>query len=232
MPGLDTNIGAKRAREARVALGLAAAEPLDVLAVVEERAGLPVIVASLPDGIAGCCFRDGARAVVWVNGEQPLVRQRFTLAHELGHVRIGHAVSMNVDKVEVLAGETRDAREVQANAFAAELLAPRAGVVELVSGEPGLEAVVAIAARFGISTLAALYRLGTLGLTTRLERLRGELEEGLQAHFDVPPYDDALARIDALPRLSPSLAGSRLAAMLEGTAPAAGFDLLGLGDSA
>jgi Zn-dependent peptidase ImmA (M78 family) len=221
VPGKDTNIGAKRAREARKALGLPVDEPLDVLAVVEERAGLPVIVASLPDGIAGGCFRAGERAVLWVNGDQPLVRQRFTLAHELGHVRCGHAVTMNVDKVEVLAGETRDAREVQANAFAAELLAPRAGVEALVDGEPGLDTVVSIAGRFGISTLAALYRLSTLRLTTRVERLRAELEEGLTTFLDRPPYEDSLSRVTTLPHLSPALASSRLATMPEA--------LLGLG---
>jgi Zn-dependent peptidase ImmA (M78 family) len=220
MPGRDTNIGAKRAREAREALGLPAAEPIDLLTVVEEAAGLPVIVAPLPDDIAGGCFRAAEGSVLWVNGDQPHVRQRFTLAHELGHVRCGHGVSMNVDAVAVLAGDTRDPREVQANAFAAELLAPRAGVAELVDGEPGLETVVEIAARFGISTVAALYRLSTLGLTTRVERLKGELDEGLQAHFERPPYEDALAHVGVLPRLSPSLAGSRLAAMLD-----AGLDL-------
>lgn len=221
VPGKDTNIGAKRARETRAALGLGAGEPLDVLAVVEQRAGLPVIVASLPDEIAGGCFRAGERAVLWVNGDQPLVRGRFTLAHELGHVMCGHELGMNVHAVSVLAGETRDAREVQANAFAAELLAPRAGVEAMVDGEPGLEAVVDIAARFGISTLAALYRLGTLRLSSRVERLRGELEQGLTVHFDRAPFDDTLARIAELPRLSPALQGSRLAAM-----PGA---LLGLG---
>jgi Zn-dependent peptidase ImmA (M78 family) len=218
MPGMDTNIGAKRARESRAALGLAAAAPLDVLAVVEQAAGLPVVVARLPDGIAGCCWRDGARTLLWVNGDQPHVRQRFTLAHELGHVRLGHAVTLNVDAVSVLAGDTRDAREVQANAFAAEFLAPRAGVVALVDGEPGLETVVDIAARFGISTLAALYRLATLRLSTRVERLRGELEEGLAAHFERPAYEDALSRVGALPRLSPALAGSRLATMSDALA--------------
>jgi Zn-dependent peptidase ImmA (M78 family) len=215
MPGRDTNVGAKRARETRSALGLGACEPIDILAVAEERARLGVVVASLPDEIAGGCFRAGERAVLWVNGDQPLVRQRFTLAHELGHVRLAHEAGMNVDKVSVLAGETRDAREVQANAFAAELLAPRAGVEALVDGEPGLEAVVAVAARFGISTLAALYRLSTLRLTSRVERLRGELEEGLAALFERRPYADRLGEITALPRLSPALEGSRLAAMPE-----------------
>jgi Zn-dependent peptidase ImmA (M78 family) len=215
MPGRDTNIGAKRARDTRAALGVAPDAPLDVLALVEERAGVPVIVASLPDPIAGGCYRAGGAAVLWVNGDQPLVRQRFTLAHELGHVRLAHEVGMNVDAVAVLAGETRDAREVQANAFAAELLAPRAGVMAMIDGEPGLETVVDVAARYGISNLAALYRLSTLGLSARVERLREELEEGLAAHFERPAYRDRLASIRSLPRLSPAIAGSRLAEMTD-----------------
>jgi hypothetical protein len=226
MPGKDTNIGAKRARDTRAALGLPAADPVDVLAVVETRAALPVIVARLPEGIAGACWRDGPGAVLWVNGDQPVVRQRFTLGHELGHVRCGHPATP-VDAVAVLAGDTHDPREVQANAFAAEFLAPRAGVDALVDGEPDLETVVRIAGRFGISTAAALFRLRTLGLTTRFERLRRELDDGLHRYLDPPPHEDALSRIDALPRLSPALAGSHLAAMLAGTAPAQGLGLLG-----
>jgi hypothetical protein len=182
-----------------------------VLEVAESRAGVPVAVAALPDEIAGCCWRDGERALLWVNGAQALVRRRFTLAHELGHLRLGHG-GTPVDSAAILAGDTRDPREVQANAFAAELLAPRAGVRAMVSGEPGLETVAAIAGRYGISMLAALYRLVTLRLTTRADRLRAELEDGLGAWLNVPPFDDGLARV-VMPRLPP---GSALAAALEG----------------
>jgi Zn-dependent peptidase ImmA (M78 family) len=217
VPGRDTNIGAKRARDTREALGLDAAAPIDVLAVAEQRALVPVAVAPLPDAIAGCCWRDGTRSLLWVNGAQALVRQRFTLAHELGHLRLGHGGAIPPDSVAVLAGDTRDPREVQANAFAAELLAPRAGVTGMVTGEPGLEIVAAIAGRYGISTLAALYRLVTLRLTTRAERLLQELDDGLVTWFDVPPYDDGLART-VMPRLPE---GSALAAALHGDASVA-----------
>ena len=217
MPGLDTNVGAKRARDTRAALGLDPAAPLDVLAVAEQRADVPVLVARLPDAVAGCCWRDGERALLWVNGAQPLVRQRFTLAHELGHLRIGHAGRIPVDSVAVLAGDTRDPREVQANAFAAELLAPRAGVTEMVGGEPGLEDVVRMAARFGISPLAAFFRLTTLGLTARPERLRRELDDGMgeqvRAYLDLPAFADGLSGVSELPRVPE---GSALAAALAG----------------
>jgi Zn-dependent peptidase ImmA (M78 family) len=84
-----------------------------------------------------------------------------------------------VETFVTLAGKRTDSREVQANAFAAELLAPAAGVTALIGGvEPGLEKVVQVAARFGISTIAALYRLNSLGLTARYEELADRIGDG------------------------------------------------------
>jgi len=245
MAGKDTNTGAKRAREARAELGLAAEAPVGcVLTLVEDRLGLPVVFAALPDGIAGCCWREGDRVVLWVNGTDAVVRQRFTLAHELGHVRCGHDDHVPVETFETLGGKTTDSREVQANAFAAELLAPPAGVRAAVDGEPTLEDVVRIAAHFGISTIAALFRLNTLRLTGRYATLKREIDEGLQdevwARLQPEVVDDAIAGLDpaALPRLSPALDGSALAALAAGAvsiaeaATAAGCEPAQLADGA
>jgi Zn-dependent peptidase ImmA (M78 family) len=221
--GRDTNIGAKRARELHAELGLAPEQPVgSLLTLVEERLALPVAVAALPDAIAGCCWRDGDRTVLWVNGRHPPVRMRFTLAHEVGHVRCGHDAGVAVDTYETLGGRSTDAREVQANAFAAELLAPAAGVRAMLDAEPTLEDVVRIAARYGISPIAALFRLGTLGLSRRIDALRGEIDDGLVAdvrqRIDVPPFADEIAAIgpDDLPRLSPAIAGGALGAIAAG----------------
>lgn len=224
MAGRDTNIGAKRARDLRPELGLEPGAPVAcLLSMVEETLGLPVVIAALPEGIAGCCWRDGGRVVLWVNGTQAVVRQRFTLAHELGHVRCGHDEHVPVDTFETLAGRTTDAREIQANAFAAELLAPKAGVTAPVEDrEPTLDDVVTIAARFGISAIAALYRLNTLELTSRYAVLKQEIDQGL--HLAVwerlapGRIEDAIAAIDgaALPRVSPALRASALAGVIAG----------------
>jgi Zn-dependent peptidase ImmA (M78 family) len=221
MPGKDTNTGAKRAREARDALGLGAAAPLECLLATVEDAGIPVIVARMPMGLAGCCWREGERVLLWVNGDHVAARQRFTLAHEFGHVRCGHEAGLPiVDSVSTLGGFTGDPREVQANAFAAEFLAPRAGVEALVDGDPGLEDIVRISANFGVSAIAALFRLRTLGLTSRFERLQDEVGEGLhdqvRDYLDLPAFADGLSGIEDLPRIPPALAGSALAALLAG----------------
>ncbi|MEA2155724.1 MAG: hypothetical protein QOE11_1864 [Solirubrobacteraceae bacterium] len=224
MAGKDTNIGAKRARDTRAALGIDAAAPVGcVLTVVERDLGLPVVVAALPQGIAGCCWREGGRTVLWVNGTQAAVRQRFTLAHELGHVHCRHDADLPVETFATIGGKSRDSREVQANAFAAELLAPADGVRALLRGEPSLEDVVLIAARYGISAIAALYRLNSLGLTGRYEVLKRELADGLHESLWqwVAPEAvvDAISALDAasLPRLSPVLRRSALAGVAGGS---------------
>lgn len=206
-------------------LNLDAAAPLGcVLTVVERELGLPVVVAALPQGIAGCCWRDGDRTVLWVNGTQAAVRQRFTLAHEVGHVRCGHDADVPVETIETIGGKSTDSREIQANAFAAELLAPADGIRASIPGEPSLEDVVLIAARFGISTIAALYRLNSLGLTGRYAALKQEITDGLdEALWDwIAPevVVDAIAAIDpaSLPRLSPVLEHSALAAVADHSA--------------
>src|SRR5919108_3891488 len=82
---------------------------------------------------------------VVVNADHPATRQRFTAAHELGHVRLGHvALEPACLDLEPGAGPPRRLtpaqvanavyaertrlQEVEANEFAAELLAPRAWV--------------------------------------------------------------------------------------------------------
>ena len=227
MASENTNRGAKRAREAREALELPADAPLRcLLTVVEERARLPVIVADLPRHVAGACYRDGKHAVLWVNGTQPVVRQRFTLAHELAHAWCGHDGAGVVDTVETLSGRTTNAYEIQANAFAAEFLVPRACLEEVVESEPTLEEVVIIAAHCGVSAIVVVYRLKQLEMASeqRLERLEDEVAQGLHeqvaGRVAARRIDDRLAGIrNALPYLSPALEGTHLGARMRGDAP-------------
>jgi Zn-dependent peptidase ImmA (M78 family) len=229
MASIDGNRGAKRAREARVALGLDPAAPLRcLLTVVEERAGHPVVVTALPGEIGGACFNDGDGAVLWVNGarSQSPQRRRFTLAHELGHAWCGHDGSVEVDTFETLNGKTSSPYEVQANAFAAEFLVPRAGLDEVITREPTLEDTVVVSTHFGVSAIMVVYRFKQLGLVSeqRAEQLEAEIEDKLHlkvtGELDLRPRKDRLARIEHLPYLSPALEDTALAAALRGDGPA------------
>jgi Zn-dependent peptidase ImmA (M78 family) len=228
--GLHSNRGAKRAREARRALGLPADTPLEcVLTEVEERAGVPAVFLALDSEVAGWYV---PAPLIFLNGDQPSVRLRFTLAHELGHHWMEHG--QMVDSVEKLY-DRLDPKEVEANAFAAEFLTQKAAVQRFVDGEEGgkvsLDLVVRLAALFGISAQAALIRLHTADVlpTGQLfDRLNGEIEEGLHlmlAHtLGLTDKADGIARArEQIPRVPSALGASPMAAFLAGKTDVAGL---------
>jgi Zn-dependent peptidase ImmA (M78 family) len=226
MPSEHSNRGAKRAREARAALGLDPAAPVAcLLTLVEEQAGLPVVVAGLPAGVAGACYRHANAAILWVNGAQGHPRQRFTLAHELAHVWCRHDGRLEVDTFATLGGRTTNPYEVQANAFAAEFLVPKAGVTDLISEQPTLDEVVTLANGYGVNPIVVVFRLRQLSVADDelIDRLQAEVEEQLDVaiadRLGLSPRIDRLAQIDALPYLSSRLRGTQLEAGLNGRSP-------------
>lgn len=57
--------------------------------------------------------------IVEFNDKHPVVRKRFSVAHEIGHLILGHSI-----KNDIFSYSTKDATEVEANIFASELLMP------------------------------------------------------------------------------------------------------------
>jgi Zn-dependent peptidase ImmA (M78 family) len=106
--------------------------------------------------------------VIGVNASHPSARRRFTIAHELGHVLLLAHDDLHVDGKLMLRDATssqgNDRREIEANAFAAELLMP----VEMLRHEIVLRGgidldddrdVGGLARIFGVSVQALLIRL-------------------------------------------------------------------------
>lgn len=194
----------KRARELRVELGLGEDGPLaDLFLAVRDGVGLKVVVIPMDEGSAGAYVQHPAGPVVFVNIGQAAVRQRFTLAHELGHHRL-HGDD-ELDAVTDL-HDVSDPREGEANFFAAEFLAPRPALEAFVARDDshGLERIVRLGCEFGMSAHAALYRLNTWNLLTEhepLDRLKREIDEHLHLtlrdHLGLSDVDDTLGRGDA-----------------------------------
>jgi hypothetical protein len=103
------------------------------------------------------------RRVVLRAGEAP-VRQRFTLAHEVGHwvcqVQEGHDAPVYCRAADLAPGTDRTL-EREANVFAAELLMPEPAVR---AEWPRAESTEALARRFGVSEEAMGWRLYNLGV--------------------------------------------------------------------
>jgi len=124
-------------------------------------------------GMVHC--RPGGGGVIGVNSEHSKTRQRFTIAHELGHLLLHADEEFHIDEKRPLArrdavsSQATDPREIEANQFAAELLMPaalvRSSVESLIEEDPEVsveEAIDELARAYRVSTVAMTYRLTNL----------------------------------------------------------------------
>ena len=132
--------------------------------LVEDIFGADVAVAELGVGFDGlAASSDTAKLIVLATSQIP-GRQRFTLAHELGHLLAGdHGVHLDKDIFD--RAQQKDPSEMRANAFAATFLMPETILRERV-GRSGLtEAGFAqLACDLLVSPATLAYRLLTLRL--------------------------------------------------------------------
>ncbi len=135
------------------------------------RLSVPVYEWEFPDEISGVYFSGGDIACIGVNQAHPYVRQRFTVAHELGHLVFTADRDLFVDFAEIetvawLQDRTQQALETKANQFAADLLMPRLWIQRDVNLQ-GPD-VTLLARRYGVSEQALWLRLLTLKLVDEI----------------------------------------------------------------
>lgn len=127
--------------------------------------GVRVIKHILPDALSGAILETEDGPVIAVNSKQSGGRQRFTVAHELGHHLLRHHDRFHVDlSAHTEVGEPPGynwMHERQANDFAANLLMPANMVREAAETA---ESPRALASRFKVSPMAMSYRLTNLGV--------------------------------------------------------------------
>jgi Zn-dependent peptidase ImmA (M78 family) len=119
------------------------------------------------DALSGFLLHIGDTPVIGVNALHPDGRQRFTLAHELGHLVLGHHADFHIDLFSpVSAGDPPEydwRHERAANVFAASLLMPASLVRrDRVDGNQSLSV---LARRYKVSEEAMGIRLIVLGLS-------------------------------------------------------------------
>ena len=165
-PSQDGEIGPRDiARRVRAGLALAEGPVQDLTAAVED-AGVVVLSWDLGS-------RQGDAVSQWLAGHRPIVlmysaapgdRQRFSLAHELGHA--------------VMHTEPVDRQEEQADQFASELLMP-AKAIRAELSNLDMPALARLKARWGVSMAALIRRARDLGAISdyRYKELNIELSK-------------------------------------------------------
>jgi Zn-dependent peptidase ImmA (M78 family) len=160
----------------RLALG---DDAVDLEAVAAQRDALVFRRPFGDDAPDGMYAFDGEHAVIVVNAAKPPQRQRFTLAHELGHHEL-HRVRGPTRIVDADVWSTtgpdgvKDPDEVAANAFAAHLLLPRTGIEQTLGSRRNrqvtVDVLVELVQRFRVSWEMACWRLYNERFVRRADR--------------------------------------------------------------
>jgi Zn-dependent peptidase ImmA (M78 family)/predicted secreted protein len=98
---------------------------IDVYSVID-RLDIPFLFKKL-DGLLGFCITKPYLGIM-INEARPPMMQRFTAAHELGHVVLGHEGSFDRQVFEVVEDDSdigRPPEEISADAFASAFLLPK-----------------------------------------------------------------------------------------------------------
>lgn len=147
--------------------------PVDVNSVAQQLS-VDIVTASLEDEVSGMLITRNGRAVIGINERHHPHRQRFTIAHELGHFVLHSGESkVFVDSTVTYYRDGNSSegvylQEIAANSFAAELLMPK-NFIKQYFEERQLEPldeqeVKRLASRFDVSEQAMTIRLVNLGL--------------------------------------------------------------------
>lgn len=155
----------KLLKKARVFAG-----PVPVVAIARNVLGAIVRMEPFPGDVSGMLYCPaGAPPVIGVNSLERPVRQRFTIAHEIGHLILHAFEGIHVDKQYRRDGKSKtaeDAREIEANGFAAELLVP----LDLLRSD--IEAIgIDIESDEEVTTLAKRYEVSAQMMAIRLSKI-------------------------------------------------------------
>jgi Zn-dependent peptidase ImmA (M78 family) len=128
------------------------------------------------DSLSGFLLRDlnHHKAIIGVNKGHASNRQRFTIAHELGHFLLHQQEQLHVDRQfqihlrDQTSSKGKVEEEKEANLFAAELLMPVKYIQEELAEIESLDLeddsiIASLAKKYEVSTQAMAFRLAYLG---------------------------------------------------------------------
>ena len=195
-------------------------DPIPNVVELLEGRGIKVLAVDLPtiDGLTARVRRNAGAAaalvVVVVNRATWGERQRFTLAHELGHMALQVAARLDVEKA---AHRFAGAFLMPAEALRAEIGAHRSSI--------GWDELFELKRIFGVSVQALTYRCRDLGIFTSsvVQRLFREFS---RLGWRRPPYQEPLAMPGEMPKRFDRLCFRALAEGVISEAKAA--ELLGI----
>ena len=136
--------------------------PLDVEGLAKFL-GIEVRFENLKGDISGILEKNDAKWIMRVNKKHHPHRQRYTIAHELGHYCLHRHQESIFEDVIFFRGLKPTETEWQANQFASEILMPDYEFSKAI--EEGITDIEQLAKRFCVSSMAVRVRAKQLGYT-------------------------------------------------------------------
>jgi len=138
--------------------------PLDLLGVAD-KFDIRIERIALEDDLSGILYKEKESNswVMQINEDHHPNRQRYTIAHELGHFCLHRHLKQRFEDKIFFRGVEANKPEWQANDFASAILMPEDRFREMVRS--GASKVEVLAKEFKVSTLALRIRAKNLGLS-------------------------------------------------------------------
>jgi Zn-dependent peptidase ImmA (M78 family) len=148
--------------------------PVPISTIAEAR-GLSIQQYDLGEKVSGVLVINRGLGTIGVNPDHGTTRQRFTIAHELGHYELHrHSKDLFIDSAykvhfrDETSSTGEKLVEMQANAFAAAILMPRDMLIhEIKENNFDLHdetTIESLANKFQVSPMAMTYRIMNLDL--------------------------------------------------------------------
>ena len=157
----------KKAIAFRQQNGLSSTEPIRLKSLLLKNNVL-TIFKPLSSSFSGMAVKVADHRFVLINTEQSIGKQHFTIGHELYHLFVQENFTSQTCKTGTF--DEKDIEEYRADWFAAFLLLPEDGILQMIpdeelsnKGKISLQTVLKIEHYFSVSRRALLYRLLKLG---------------------------------------------------------------------
>lgn len=149
------------ANQCRREWNIAEYDSIDIFSLIQDKIkNLTIVFKSMDDEISGACYKKFNQIVIFLNSKHSLGRQRFTLAHELYHVKYDE-VTFQICNIN-----SNDEIEKKADDFASCLLMPN-GALESYKKDNNiknwdLDLIIQTEQFFQISHSAMIWRIRNL----------------------------------------------------------------------
>ena len=133
----------------------------DIERFIKDKYHIIIKREELASDISGKLKMEDGVWVMTVNSQHPVVRQRYTLGHELGHYLNHRGSKKSLEDSVFFRSSQKSSMEYMADQFAARLLMPESDINTLLKS--GVKTVKEMASEFDVSLEAMKYRLEQLG---------------------------------------------------------------------